>query len=651
MIEANTIPSSRDKASYGVNSKETSRRAASGSLRRASVAAAALLGVAIGMIAESGQAAGTWVKITTAPPGGLDNVMLMTDGTLLCGNGGSTWYKYKPDANGSYTSGTWSTMASTTYTRLFYSAQVLTTGNLYVAGGEYGTGKNFAELYNFTANSWSVIPEPAGTVYSDAISIMLPNGNILQGTTGKSCYIYDVASNNITGTSGVGQPAHQQNEASWARLPNDNILTVDNYSTNSEHYVPSLNAWYTDNSTPVDLFGYGAETGAMFVLPNGKAFQIGGTSHTCTYTPGSALTDAGTWVQTADIPNSLGAVDAPACMLNNGKILCALGVNTGFGSATNFYEYDYTNDSFTAVNGPTGGSSYGSAEFALDMVQLPNGGVFLIGGQGSTNCYIYFPDGSPIAQGTPTVSSYVLNSDGSYTLTGVGLCGISAGAAYGDDWQNASNYPIVRLTNSAGKVYYCRTTNWSSSAIQNPDPVTVKFTLPSGLPSGTYTLQAVANGNASGGTVFTTGGTTGSAFFEGEALTVNSNTDTQGNSSDASLSGDAGNFLYATGTSSQITYLLPNVASGTYTVKVGMKKWTPRGIFQLSASRADQNTWTNIGSTVDEYNATASYTNVSVGTWTPSTTNDKLFKFQVTGKNASSTSYQLSVDYIQLIRQ
>ncbi len=466
--------------------------------------AAVLIGGAAGLI-QHAEAAGTWVKLKNSPPGGLDNPLLLTDGTVMCGNGGNKWYKLTPDSSGSYQNGTWTTLASTTYTRLFFSSEVLYTGNVYVAGGEYGTGSPWAELYNSQTDSWSVIGQtPGKNNLSDAISSILPNGNLFQGSTGSGCWIYNVATNTI---SNAASAKVGQDEAAWVRLPNDNILTIDEFVSTVEHYVPANNAWYSDANTPVALYGYGGELGPGFVLPNGKAFYIGASSHTAVYTPGATLIAAGTWVQTADIPNNLGAVDAPACMMNNGKILCALGVNSGFGSATNFYEYDYTTDTFTFVTAPGGGNTYGSAEFATTMLQLPDGGVFFIGGQGSTNCYIYHPDGSPLAQGQPTISSVIKNADNSYTLTGVGLAGISAGAAYGDDWQMNTNYPIVKVTDSAGKVSFGRTYNWSSSTIQNPNPVTTQFTLPTAFPSGNYTLTVIVNGNPSVGMAFNTAGT------------------------------------------------------------------------------------------------------------------------------------------------
>ncbi len=139
--------------------------------------------------------------------------------------------------------------------------------------------------------------------------------------------------------------------------------------------------------------------------------------------------------------------------------------------------------------------------------------------------------------------------------------------------------------------------------------------------------------------------------FEAESLTVNASSDAVDVITDSNYSNGQADILRSNAVGDSVTYLVPNVPAGTYNVYVGMKKFTSRGQFQLSASRADQNTYTNIGGVIDEYTAgaTGSYVSVNVGTWTPGTTNDKLFKFSVTGKNASSDQFWISVDYIWLI--
>ncbi len=121
---------------------------------------------------------------------------------------------------------------------------------------------------------------------------------------------------------------------------------------------------------------------------------------------------------------------------------------------------------------------------------------------------------------------------------------------------------------------------------------------------------------------------------------------------DALLSNSDAIQLDSNNTGDNITYLVPNVAAGNYDVKVGIKKNTTRGIFQLSAARADGTSGgSNIGGTVDEYTSTATYSVVDLGAWAPATTSDKAFTFTVTGKNAASTgtdAYAIAVDYIQL---
>ena len=139
--------------------------------------------------------------------------------------------------------------------------------------------------------------------------------------------------------------------------------------------------------------------------------------------------------------------------------------------------------------------------------------------------------------------------------------------------------------------------------------------------------------------------------FEAESLTINASSDAVDVIVDSNYSNGQADILRSNAVGDSVTYLVPNVSAGTYTVYVGMKKLKSRGQFQLSASRADQNTYSNIGPVIDEYsaNATGDYVAVNVGTWSPGTTNNKLFKFSVTGKNASSDQFWISVDYLWLI--
>ena len=164
-----------------------------------------------------------------------------------------------------------------------------------------------------------------------------------------------------------------------------------------------------------------------------------------------------------------------------------------------FYEYNYVSQTFTAVGAPGGGSDYGSTPFANSMLDLPDGSVLFVGGQNSGSLYVYQPSGTPLSAGQPVISSITENADGSYLLTGTGLNGISEGAMYGDDEQMACNYPLVRMTNStSGNVYYARSYNWTpGNVMTGTKSMRTEFALPPNLPAGTYSLVAVAVGNAS----------------------------------------------------------------------------------------------------------------------------------------------------------
>ncbi|MDB6067149.1 MAG: type sorting protein [Pedosphaera sp.] len=462
-----------------------------------------LLLVALGfMISWRAEAAGVWSPLLHAPPAGVNNGLVLSDGTIICGDGNQTWYRLTPDIHGSYINGTWSTSGATIAqmhdTRLFYASQVLTNGQVFVCGGEYGTGNGKAEIYDPLVNVWTSTPLP-GVGYSDCESKMLPNGNIVL-----EHHVFNVATTNWIPVNAI----RGQGEACWVKLPDDSILTVDGGATTASRFIPSQNQWVSDATCPVALYGYGFEEGGAHLLPNGNIFFIGGTVNTAIYTPsGSAA--AGSWVAGPTMifgTNAIGAVDAPSAMLVNGNVLCALGPTNGFNGPTSFYEYDYTTNGFTQVNGPTG-LTYNSAPFATTFLNLPDGNILFVGGQGSRSLYVYVPVGVPMAAGQPVINSITENTDGSYHLTGTGLNGVIGGASYGDDWQMDSNYPLIRMTNSVTQnVYYARTFKWSSTGVATTNKiVTTEFTLPPGLPTGTYSLVVTASGISSAPTTFVYG--------------------------------------------------------------------------------------------------------------------------------------------------
>ncbi|MGK4422351.1 hypothetical protein ACSLVQ_29295, partial [Klebsiella pneumoniae] len=82
--------------------------------------------------------------------------------------------------------------------------------------------------------------------------------------------------------------------------------------------------------------------------------------------------------------------------------------------------------------------------------------------------WLYTSTGRPYPKAAPTRLHVPtsLTAGQTYAFSGVQLSGLTQGAAYGDDYQSATNYPLVRIVNQAtGHVVYARTSGFSSYAI------------------------------------------------------------------------------------------------------------------------------------------------------------------------------------------
>jgi hypothetical protein len=464
-------------------------------------------------------AAGKWTPLVNPAPENIGVMLLLSDGTVMAnGYYDNTWYRLTPDSSGSYEKGTWSQLASMNYQRLYFQSAMLPSGKIFVSGGEYGNAPNgSAELYDPVANSWTELAN-ATTVYPDVnfvdgVSMVLPNGNLLAySVSGEDCIdtlagiyegptlIYNVAANSW---SAAACSLGDQDETTWVKLPDDSILSLDLYSTTSERYIPSTNEWIADVPPPLDLFNVNGELGGAFLLPNGSVFFIGGTNQTLVYTP-SGDRNRGTWVQGPSVPNeagvAIGANDAPAAMMANGNVLMAEDPYAcGYCGPTYFFVYDYQRNKLTPIDAPGGGGSLPTTAFVMDMLDLPDGSVLL--SPFGSQLYTFKPAGGQLIDPKliPVITAVTKNADGSYRVTGKRLNGISAGATYGDENQNASNYPIARLNNIRnGNVYYARTFNWSSTGVStDKEVVSTQMTLPAGLPRGQYLLSISANGISS----------------------------------------------------------------------------------------------------------------------------------------------------------
>ena len=479
----------------------------------------ALLIAALSLLAPDwALAVGTWTPLATvAPDVNIGTMILLPDGSVLCQKWTTgTWDRLTPDTNGSYINGSWSIPAHMLNDRDKFQSQILRDGRLFVAGGRAGSGHGKAEIYQPTNNTWTATPDPATALgeaddtfsFVDSPSELLPNGDVLEDFGN---LIYEVTANQWVPCPG---PLGSQAEASWIRLPDGSVLAIDyqppgSTSTPSERFIPSLNEWIADAPVSQQEFAlFAGYIGEGFLLPNGEVFQIGGTNKTAIYTP-SGTTNAGSWANGPAIPIQLDALDAPAAMMANGKILCVLASDANSISTTEYYyEYDYRSNSFTQAGSPTGGpTSALSPANNEHLLDLPDGSV-LFCDSNDRQLYVYTPDGSPLTNGQPVIDSVTTNLDGSHHLTGTLFNGISEGAGCGADFQCASGFPVARLTNATGLVRYARTHDWSTASIfTGTNTMTTEMVLPAGLLPGTYQLIVSANGISSAAVPLTTAGT------------------------------------------------------------------------------------------------------------------------------------------------
>jgi hypothetical protein len=466
----------------------------------------------------------TWQPLTHQPSFSPGAVLLLTDGTVLahsepnCLNCTSTdyssWYKLTPDSSGSYVNGTWSQVAAPTgYAPLYFGSAVLPDGRVVVEGGEYDCSSgtcnsawiNQGAIYDPVKNVWTSIAPPAGwTTIGDAQSIILSNGTYMQA----NCCTKEEALLNPTSLTwtptGKGK-FDIHDEEGWTLLPTGKVLTVDAYvfqydaaGTNSELYNPATGTWTSAGSTIQQLWdSCGGSTAASYELgpavlrPDGTVFATGantcGPGHTSIYD-----SQTGKWTAGPDFPAAYGSADGPAALEPSGNVLVFSSPSRFYPPAGQFFEWNGT--SLTLVTPPP--SALEDASYVGHLLVLPTGQIMFT--DFSTNVEVFTSAGTYNPAWAPTISSAATSiaRGKTYTVTGTQFNGYSQGAAYGDDFQDATNYPLVRIVNAAtGHVFYCRTHNHSTMAIATGSKkVSTQFDVPAGAETGTSQLFVIANG-------------------------------------------------------------------------------------------------------------------------------------------------------------
>ena len=465
----------------------------------------ALLSLALTLASVPAMAASLVNLVHTAPEGAITQ-LLLTDGRVIVqGFSESNWFTLTPDNTGSYINGTWKQVASPAgYVPLYVSSAVLADGRMVIAGGEYLNGAfaftNKSALYDPVKNKWTDITPDSHLLpfIGDSPATVLADGRFLLGEKfNEKLFAFDPKT--LTWSAMPSKNKNDLNaEEGWTLLPDGSVLTY-NVKTHpqSERYLPDQGKWVSAGSTIVDLRGpqnccgrcipYGpkdkcydppGEVGAAMLRPDGTVFATGaipegeGTAHTSIYDP-----KTNKWTPGPNFPNGDQAMDTFSSLLTNGNVLVE-GSNGG-----QLYEYDGKN--FTS-------SGLSANGIYVPIIVLPTGEV-LVGGE-----KVYRSTGTYKAKWAPAITSSpsTVTRGSSYQISGRQFNGLSQANAFGDEDNQPTNYPLVRITNnSTGHVFYARTHDHSTMGVATGSKiVSTNFDVPTSMETGASKLEVVANG-------------------------------------------------------------------------------------------------------------------------------------------------------------
>lgn len=500
--------------------------------------------------------AGTWQTLKNPPPipeiidpathqdfgpGGAAGPLLLTDGGVLIQNNGlfgedAKIFKLTPDINGSYVNGTWTELASKPFISAAAAQAVLADGRVIIEGGEYSNFEydflltNQGAIYDPVKDTWTSVPPPlffedlfppratfAPHPIGDSGSVVLPDGTfMLADKMSHQAALLNPKTLTWTET-GTSTKADLNDEEGLTLLPDGTVLTVDCYTdfafgliptypanpTHSEIYDPATGEWSSAGSTINSLTDPNLfEMGPAILRPQGTVFVLGSSGNSSIYNTHTRKWSLGPTLPISPQGFQYTAQDAPGALLPDGNVLVAASGGAANGGFSNppvaFFEFN--GHKFIAE--PTIPNAANDVSSSISLLLLPTGQVLAV--DGTLDVEIYTPDRDEDFERTRewapviTFAPRLLRAGGSYQLEGIRLNGMSQASSFGDELQDATNYPLVRVTNLVtGHVFYCRTHDHSSMAVASEHVSSTHFDVPAGIEHGLSRLEVVANGIAS----------------------------------------------------------------------------------------------------------------------------------------------------------
>jgi predicted outer membrane repeat protein len=312
----------------------------------------------------------------------------------------------------------------------------------------------------------------------------------------------------------------------------------------------------------------------------------------------------------------------------------------------------FSNVTFNGNRAAKGGGFYhGGAEsyiynctFADNTATERGGGVYALGGRKIYSHSIFAFNQAPL---NPDIEAQVIN--GNYNLVRNTAGYETASGEHANDITNQD--PKLGTLQSLGGPTRVRPLLFQSPAIDR-------------IPAGTVDLQATdqrgtprpQDGDDGAGRTGADMGAFEQGPFEAEFLTMAAKTDGVPHSlitNDSGFSAQGGTRFHAQVDGRYVTYAVPILEAGNYTFSIRVRRGGDRGIYQVATADSLGGAYTNRGLAQDLYRSTTDSQNLTLGGATVNfaTTGTKYVRFTVTGKNNSSSSRNLYLDYVQLKKQ
>jgi hypothetical protein len=342
------------------------------------------------------------------------------------------------------------------------------------------TGGSYAEKYNPRTGIWSSISPSDGTAggtipqlssstlgFELGPSLRLQDGRVfVVGATQHTALYHPIGNNwaagpDISGTlNGIASP-FGADDAPGAILPNGHVI-------------------------------FAADAGASGFTSSGN---ITAGSPVITGIPSTAILQvfwsvngpgipAGSYILSVDSTSQV-TISNPATSTIGGDAISWGGT---FSNPTELFDFDPVMNTIHQITSalPDGNLST-EGSYPTRMLILPTGQLLF--SDSSSQLWVYTSEDAPNPFFRPIITKIIYQGGGKFRLKGLQLDGQSAGAAYGDDDQMDSNYPIIRMVDSHGNVLYARTFNWSKVAVGDEAGIeTVDFTPNPEVTPGNYAL-------------------------------------------------------------------------------------------------------------------------------------------------------------------